>query len=186
MKKHHVYMLVCGALVAVWYFLGYRPLSSKQTELENRMAQARGELTDFRTTVASFPDELKTRQQLEATRRELNSALIAKQDILMLFRELETQAEARDLEITEITPPLEELLELNSIATSTDHPEFISIAVRMIGGYEDFGKYVAHIEQSSFFRGISECMVGMGAPDQAGLSMHLRFKALLGNLQEAS
>ncbi len=186
MKTYHAYMLGCVALVAAWFFIGHRPLASKQAAMDNRATQALAEIQDFRTTVASFPEELKTRQELDSTRNELNSALIAKQDILMLFRELENQAENRNLSITEITPPLEELLLLNDITTSPDQPEFISIAVRLIGGYEDFGDYVAYIEGSSFFRGISECNVAIGSQEQPGLSLHLRFKALLGSLPEIS
>ena len=186
MKSYHAYILGCVVLLAAWFFFGYGPLANKQAALDSRAIQAQAEIQDFRMTIASFPEELKTRQELEATRQELNSALIAKQDILLLFRELELQADARNLSIIEITPPLEELLELNNITTSPDQPEFISIAIRLVGGYEDFGNFVAHIESSRFFRGISECNIGIGSPEQPGLSLHLRFKALLGNLSEVS
>jgi hypothetical protein len=186
MKAYHAYIIVCLALLAAWFYLGYRPLAEEQLVLDSRATQARAELLDFRITVASFPEELRTRQALEATRKELNSSLIAKQDILMLFRELELQADNRNLQITEITPPLEELLELNKVVASPDSPEFISIAIRLIGGYEEFGDYLAYIEHARFFRGISHCDVSVGPPDQPGLSLHIRFKALLGNLSEAS
>jgi len=123
---------------------------------------------------------------LEKFRQELNSALIAKQDILELFRELDRQAGKRNLEIREITPPLEELLMLNSVASTPGQPEFINITLKMEGSFRDFGEYLAYIENAGFFRGINQCGASIGSPDQHGLDLMVEFRALLGSFTEAS
>lgn len=186
MKPYHTYLLGCLVIAAVWFFFAYRPTASVQHELDSRLAQIQGEMADFQSTVAAFPQELKAQLELEKFRQKLNSALIAKQDILELFRELDRQAGKRNLVVKEITPPLEELLILNSVASTPGQPEFINITLRMEGSFQDFGEYLAYIENAGFFRGINQCDVTIGSPDQRGLDLLVEFKALLGSFTEAS
>jgi len=186
MKAYYKYLIVSAALVAAWFLLAYRPSQSGQRDLDNRLDQIQSEIADFQSTVAACPQELKTKIELEQSRQELNSALIAKQDILELFRELSRQAEASRLEIKEITPPLEELLELNSAASAPGQPEFINITLRMEGTFRDFGDYLSYMEQAGYFRGINQCSAMIGSPDQRGLDLQVEFRALLGGFKEDS
>jgi hypothetical protein len=183
-------MLYAGAAVAMlvaWYFLLYGPLGRQRAEINGRTEQAKQQMLEFRRIMAELPVYLETHQSLERTRSDINESLYARDEILELFALITEQAQIYDLEVLEISPPVEELLLLNNLMPSPDKPPFLNLTVRLRGGYVSFGKYVSFVETAPFFRGVNLCQVSSSPDDyDTPTSYVLGFRALLGQLEGTS
>jgi hypothetical protein len=180
------YSGIALTLLVVWYFLLYLPLGKELAGVRVRAEQAKQQIAEFRRIMAQLPVYLETHRSLERNRTDLNEALYAKDDILELFNLISNRAQALNLKVIEITPPVEELLLLNNLMPHPDKPPFLNLTVRLRGGYINFGNYVAFIESAQFFRGVNRCQITT-SPDQAGPTDYIiGFQALLGQIEETS
>jgi Tfp pilus assembly protein PilO len=169
-----------------WYFLFIAPMNKEKIDLNARMSSAQAQLTDFSTTLAELEDFLRLQAELKNERFSLDSRLYAKEDIIRLFDQLKNQANQRNLAITEITPPVEELIKLNETVPDSTKPQFLTIGLRIEGAYTDFGRFVGDIEQAGYFRGINKCQISSGRKDFEKVAYSVTFKALLGRSGESS
>lgn len=185
-KKAYIYFGVTLAFVLVWYFLLIAPLNRQKSELNSRLTTAQNQLTDFSATLAELEHFLKLQEQLKEKRFSLDSKLYAKEDIIRLFDQLKDQAGKRNLAITEITPPIEELIKLNETVPDSTKPQFLTIGLRIEGAYTDFGRFVGDIESAGYFRGIDRCQISSGQKDFEKVAYSVTFKALLGRSGDRS
>ncbi len=183
-KRLAIYAVILLAITAAWFTLLYMPVHRRLAATSDETVQAREHLQDFRKIMNQLPEFLEKRSRLAAEKCALSSRLYAKDDILLLFRRLHDQAGRHHVDITEITPPVEELLYLNSIIPDSNQTQILSISLRLQGGYVDFGRFVGAIEQSDFFQGVNECRI-LGTRDGIGeLQLQFSFNALLGSSPE--
>lgn len=174
------------AIVVLWFFLLEQPAARKQRLIESELKALEAKLADYRTTVADLPSALQQQHRLQSSRAELASKLYAKEDILELFRQLDTDVRSHDLRITEISPPIHELLALNDKLQKPDEPLFLNIRLTIRGGFLDFGRFVVGLEKAPYFRGVNRCAVtGSAVPGDPTIFM-IDFKALLGSTEAAS
>lgn len=185
-KKAYIYFGVTLAFVLVWYFLFIAPMSKEKAELNSRLESAQSQLADFSATLAELENFLKLQEQLKNERVSLDSRLYAKEDIIRLFDQLKDQANQRNLAITEITPPVEELIRLNETVPDSTKPQFLTIGLRIEGAYTEFGRFVGDIEKAAYFRGINRCQISSGRKDFEKVAYSVTFKALLGRSGEKS
>ena len=185
-RRLALYSGIALTLLVAWFFLLYSPLSKELASAQVRAEQAKQQITEFRRIMAELPVYVETHRGLEQNRTDLNEALYAKDDILELFDLISNRAQALNLKVIEITPPVEELLLLNNIMPDPDKPPFLNLMVKLRGGYVNFGNYVAFIESAEFFRGVNMCQITT-SPDQVGPTDYLiGFQALLGQIEETS
>ena len=186
--KQRIIVFVAAALgfVALWVFLLQQPAARRQAQLDADLAATQATLADYRTTVADLPAILAQQNRLKSSRAELASKLFAKQDILELFRELDNDVRSHDLRITEISPPVHELLELNRKLQIPDEPLFLNIRLTIRGGYVEFGKYVQGLEQAPYFRGVNRCTITNSSVPGDPTIFTIDFRALLGSTAESS
>ncbi|UCD63337.1 MAG: hypothetical protein JSW34_11395 [Candidatus Zixiibacteriota bacterium] len=172
------------ALVAscLWFFTAYVPHHKDSRTTKGALREAESQINDFRQTIAQLPAIIEQRKDLLSRRDDLDSKLYAKEDVLELFAELERQASRWQIEVTEITPPVEELLYLNTIIADSSMPQFLNIGMRLDGDYVSFGRFIQAVEKADYFRGINRCKMIGHADDRTKISLELGFKALLGNL----
>lgn len=185
-KKAYIYFGVTFAFVLVWYFLFVAPMNSHKADLNSRLTSAQAELADFSATLAELEDFLKLQEQLKNERVSLDSRLYAKENIIRLFDQLKDQANQRNLAITEITPPVDELIKLNETVPDSTKPQFLTIGLRIEGAYTDFGRFVGDIEKAGYFRGINKYQISSGRKDFERVAYSVTFKALLGRSGESS
>ena len=178
------YAVAALAMTGLWFFLLIVPLNKKQTEITMRTQQARQQLDDFRTIMDNLPAFLEARKELQIERDVLSSRLYTKNDILKLFEVLRRQAKEQNVVITEISPPIEELLYLNNIVPDSNQAPLLSIELKLEGKYIDFGRFVAVVEQSDYFRGINSCTITGTETLDRPLRLELGFSALLGSFEE--
>ncbi len=180
------YVVTGLAVTGLWLGLLFLPLRKEKADLSERIADAHHKITDFSRVMAALPDFLKEHGDLENQKRRLSSRLYAKEDILMLFEHLERLATQHRLETTEISPPVEELLRINRMASDSAGTERLKINMKLRGSYVDFGRFLGNIEEQDFFRGVSDCKITAARDAPSAVHMQLGFYALLSSLEEAT
>ena len=177
------YGLAIGVL-CLWFFLVYNPMSEKHRAVKTEIAEKEKQLVDYNKTLAELSTYVQTSTNLESSKVELSSRLYSKNEILKLFKQLDRDAVRNRLRITEIIPPLEELLALNKMIPNPEEPLFLNITLRLEGQFINFGKYVTHLEKAPFFRGINYSKIITDKDNPRKLTFTVNFKALLGRIGE--
>jgi len=175
-----IYSGIGIVMLALWYLLLFIPLNKERAAMQLRTEQARQNLVEYQRIMVQLPMYIETYRNLERARVDLNDGLYARDQILELFELLSEQARQRKLKVVEISPPVEELLLLNSILPGSGQPPFLNLTVKLEGGYVGFGKYVQQVETAEFFRGINRCLITTAVDESAPTSYTIGFQALLG------
>ena len=173
-------------VVALWYLLLISPMSRQRHNCELRIQQAQTQVAALKANLIELPIAMKLHRTLGELKVKMESRLYAREDILGLFDYLGAEAEGRNLELVEISPPVEELLRLNRIPPHSEQPRYLNITLKLRGGFVDFGKYVQAVEQAGFFRGVNFCRI-MSQPEPGSkLFLQFGFRALLNDEETAS
>jgi hypothetical protein len=88
--------------------------------------------------------------------------------------------------LIEITPPVSELLELNSLVPTAGEPQFLSLNIVMRGDYVAFGRYVELLERADYFQSVQSCVIIGREANNGQVTFSLGFKALLGMTMEGA
>jgi hypothetical protein len=185
-RRAALYAAAVLAVGGIWYALVYLPGTDQRAQLRLEIAEAERQLDDFNRTMKELPGFLKISRSLESLRHDLNSSLYAKSDILELFRQITQDAVTHNLKVLEISPPVEELLQLNRTSGDTLQPQFLNIRLDMSGRYVDFGKYITRLESTPYFRAINRCHIRGDRTPTAELDMTISFRALIGSWEESA
>lgn len=180
-----VYMYLTGIVAAVllWGYFVYVPFHENKISYFKERGSLETQLHDFQTTIAQLPAYLERKKALNQERKELTSKLYTKEEVLNLFGKIRQEANSYHLEVVEITPPVEELLELNRSLPDSTQPQFLTIGVRLAGDYIQFGRYVRDIEEAPYFRGLRRCTITGNREKNEHQQLYVSFKALLGNFR---
>ncbi|MBU0984733.1 MAG: type 4a pilus biogenesis protein PilO [candidate division Zixibacteria bacterium] len=184
-RRMGIYAVGAVVIIGLWFLLLYAPLVKKHEQVRADTMAAEAQLADFAKTMEELPEFLATSQNLDAFKRELNAALFTRRDILALISRISRDAVDNGLTVTEITPPVMELLQLSEAPVESGEPRFLNITVSVTGHYTQFGKYVSQIEATPYFRGINTCRIDGTRERSTKLTASVGFKALIGNVQEA-
>jgi hypothetical protein len=169
------------ALVAVWYYLGYAPTRLALHTLDDQIRACETQLNDYQTTIAQVPVLIRVSNEMNTRKSRQASVLFAKGDIMRMFAQLRTLASDERMAVTEITPPVSELLTLNTASQNPGDPLFLNVTVQVRGDYVGFGRFVEHVEKLPYFCGTNTCSV-QGLLDKSGPVVYtVGFKALLAN-----
>lgn len=174
------------AAILIWFFAVYSPSYKKLLEVETEKNEISAQITDFKRTLTQLPVFLERRKDLKQEKNDVISKLYTKDEVISLFDSLQILAVENNLYIQEITPPLEELLELNNIMPDSSQPQFLNIKLVLKGDYLNFGHYAERIEDSPFFRGVNSCNMIANKEKDEPLRIYLGFKALLGQFRRNS
>ncbi len=183
-RRLSIYAALVLVLAGAWYFLLYAPLARTHAATVTRIDEAERQLTDFRRTISELPGFVAARKRLLKARSDLHSHLYAKNCVLKLLDQLQQEAGGRNLTVTDVSPPVEELLLLNSMVVDSTQPGFLNIQLELTGNYVDFGKYVGFLETAEFFRGINGCRIAASPDVNHETTFRIGFRALLGSFVE--
>ena len=186
--RYHVTFHIGAALTlcSLWFFLVYTPSTEKQLTIQTQAALIQQQLTDFDMTMKELPKSVQASRDLVTLKSNLNSSLYAKDEILALFRQISEDAVSHNLTLTEISPPVLELLHLNRVSEMADEPQFLNITLDLRGQYIEFGKYITHLESTPYFRKINFCHIRGSQAPTPEISLSVSFKALIGSAPESA
>lgn len=185
-KRLITYGAAGGLIILTWLFFGFTHQRQELNSLRSQTSEARQRLTDFETTLTGLPDFITTQNRQRMMQDNIDSKLYTKRDLLTLFEELRSEASGFGLEIIDITPPVEELLELNRLIPDSTTPQFLNVRLRIEGGYVGFGRFVEVVEKAGFFRGVNFCSITGDRQLPEKLWMTFGFKALVGRYRESA
>ncbi|HOD66278.1 MAG TPA: hypothetical protein PK186_05770 [candidate division Zixibacteria bacterium] len=175
-----IYGGIALALVVLWAFLVYTPYRHKAASARAAVRDTERRIDEAHRLTLQLPAFLKAEQTAESLRLDLDARLYAHADVLALVDDLVARADRHRLRVAEITPPVEELLQLDRTAAAAS-PPFLNLEITVTGEFEQLGRFVADVEGSDYARGINRCIIA-GAPDgSAPLSLQLGLRALLGS-----
>ena len=178
-KRAGIYAVVALMMASGWYAFAYRPTLERKAALDGKIAQAQSQLDDFDATIMSLPSYLETERSLLESKQGLQSKLYGKDEILELFRRLREDARIHQLEITEISPPVSELLKLNELARDKNELQFLNLTLDITGKYIDFGRFADDLEHMAFFRGVNYCRINPQTEQPGYVDITLGVRALL-------
>ncbi len=181
-----MYAGIIVTIIGIWFLVIFTPYVENKKSLNAKITADHIKLSDFEQTIHILPKYLTELKSLKEQRSSLNSKLYTKEEVINLFERLKKTANSQHLEVTEITPPIAELLHLNSMIPDSTNPQFLNIGVRVSGSYIEFAKFIKIIEKESFFRGVNACRI-LGSKDyNKELDLYIGFKALLGHTGDQS
>lgn len=183
-RKTSILVAVAVLLTAGWFVFLYLPASGRQAKAHAELKSAEAQLRDYESTLAQVPVFIAARSELRKKLQIVNSSLYAKEDLVDLFNELERKAGGFSLRTVEITPPVEELLQLNRSVPSEGEPQILSLNIVMKGNYIDFGRFVEALENAPYFRTTQSCIITRLQDGSDQVTYSLGFKALLGVTME--
>lgn len=175
-----IYVGLGIVILGAWQFFVKASLDRSRAALNQQIVEAEAELADIRKTMSQLPVLLASQNSLRESKTRMQSSLYAKRDILAFLERVENLAQSRGLTLREITPPVEELLQLNSLAISPLDPQFLNISLQLDGSYLDFGRFVLALESAPFFRGINDCRISGSSGPVATINFTIGFLGLLG------
>lgn len=178
-RRLTTYYIIGLSLVVGWFLLAHLPTRAKQRYVDEQVRQTQQHLAELRTIIQELPEFLAKRQELIDTRSNIEADLFPTDDLLGLFSRLEAQARKHSLTITEISPPVEELLELTRHTGSALDPNFLNLTLKLRGEYLDFGRYMAKLEEEPYFRGVNHCQIVPRDKNQVGLDYIVDVRVLL-------
>lgn len=185
MKSHLTLYSVAGAvMIIVWAFVALLPHLREYQSFNYQIQEASLKLLDFQQTIRLLPEYVKTRNELARKKAELNSSLYTKENILSLFEKFYVLADKNRIDIVEITPPVEELLQINRIVPDSVGLMFLNIGLRIEGDYTDVGKFISALENETFYRGPNHCNIVGTFDRKIKVQYHVGFKSLLGSLKD--
>jgi Tfp pilus assembly protein PilO len=173
-------VIVAVLLPIVWLATAYRSLTARQDRLATESESARTKLAEYNRIATDLPRLLEDLKDVERSRANLLSKLYAKQDILALLDQVREQASRRNLEITNVSPSLNELLQLNEQMKASSDPLFLTVTIALEGDFVAFGRFLRRLETEPYFRGVNlaEARTRRDSPESTHLT--ISFRALLG------
>lgn len=180
------YLTIGIALLGIWFFALYLPYQKNKIGNDQKIAVCYQQLNDFSQTLSMFPAVLDQKKTLDQKKELVNSKLYTKEQVLALFNRLKRQANEENLAVIEITPPVDELLQLNSSMPDSTAPQFLNIGMSLNGDYLTFGRFISALEKENYFRGINRCIISRTDEDKNITNFFIGFKALLGNYGSGS
>ena len=178
--KRIIIALAAIGLSIGWYTLAYSPNRQQIATIDGQIGVATTQLDDFKATAAQLPALIKAQADLAKQKQRQLGVLFGKSEVLRLIDEVRRSAAAQSMIVTDVEPPVSELLALRETADKPGEPLFLNITVRLKGDYVGFGRFVGQVETLPYFRGVNYCSI-IGPADQSTTPTYsLAFKALLG------
>lgn len=182
-RQSYIYIAGIILFTAGWVFMIFFPFIGDKNKVMIEIQNSEQQLLEYKQTMKILPEILNRKKEIDLEKKELDSKLYTKADVLKLLDKIKYNAEKTNLTLKEITPPLEELLYLNDIITDSTQPHFLNIGVSLDGDYVNLGKFVKSLENEYYFRGINQCIINSDLKDNREISMYVGFKALLGRVK---
>ena len=184
MKQRHIITTIAGFAIAVilWIVL-IAPAMDRTDRLIAEINEADRKLADFSSTMLEAPEFFKLYQDVLNRKKEIASKLYTKEDLIRLFGDLDNKAKKYNLQITEITPSISELLLLNKRIPSDSEPQMLHMSIFLKGGLIQTGKFLRDMENENFYQGLDHFRFANTNLKWAESDIKFSFKAVLGTIK---
>jgi len=174
-----------GAIVALWFFFMATPATQERNDLKVSVAESEVRLTEMKQIMLQIPDYFAMQQNMAREKHMLISKLYSKDDLMKLFDEFARKAHLNKLELVEISPSLEELLEINQTLPDENSPRMLDITLKLRGTLRSSGQFIAEIEKQNFYKGLNFCRIANPVDKRPFSDVSFCFKAVLGTIKDS-
>jgi hypothetical protein len=179
-KRLIIYSLSTTIALALWLIIMIFPQFKMKSEIGQSLNQVDTRLAEVQKAMASFPQELGTNREIKLMREIDLSRQYSREQLLTLFDQMRQYAYRENLAVLEISPSVEELLELNrNLARKKEFPQ-LNLTIRLNGSFRNLAQYIKNIESEEFYLGTNFCQIAAPTSGQGNPDMTYGFKAILG------
>jgi Tfp pilus assembly protein PilO len=182
-----IYGAAAAGLIAVWLIALVLPLKHDQDKLKAELISAETTVAQLQQEAAQLPAILKRNSDLGDNIPGYEEDGHTREEVLTLLNKLGQQCESHSLAISEVRPPVEELILLHEL--HQEHPgmpQFLNVTLVLDGRYIDFGKFVTNLERSEYFNQVNFVRVKSNPDNQTNTQFMIEFKVLLGMMPEVT
>jgi len=184
MKRRHISTIFFVTAITVLYIVFLTSPQMKNTnETKLKLDESEKKIALYMKTMLDFPGFFKTQQDLLRKKNSLISKLYSKDDLIKLFDRIQKKSLRNDITLIEISPSVDELLDLNRRLLDSDKPQRLDIVVRFRGNLRNTGRYIEEIEAEDFFNGINYCRINNHIENQKDSDVSFGFRAILGTIR---
>lgn len=186
MKQKIIITIAAAAAIAlVWYLFIASPQLQENRKLRSSVDESERQLADLRNVIVKIPEYCNMRQKMLEEKHLLISRLYSKDDLIKLFDEFAGRAHLHDLELVEISPSLQELLELNNVSPDANSPRMLDMTLKFRGTLSNAGRFIEEIEKQSFYKGLNHCRISNPVEKRPLSDISLGFRAVLGTIKDS-
>jgi len=146
-------------ILILWLFVLVTPTLRQHHHLTDQLETAEKSRLDYHRTLQEVPELVRRYKNLIKSGASGRSHLVSREEIDRLLKSIRTTAGSHNLTLKEITPSLEELLELSHRHLDDSTPPILNITVDFKGTLANGGRFIEDIERSSCYRRVSRCLI---------------------------
>jgi len=184
-RRFIIAIAALAVITAAWYFVFAAPQLAEQKKLKATVVESEARLAEMKRIIIEIPNYFSMQQQLTEEKHLLISRLYSKDDLIKLFDEFADKARLHKLELVEIAPSIEELLEINQTIPDENSPRILDITLNLRGTLQTTGEFIAEIEKQNFYKGLNFCRISNPVEKRPYSDVSFGFKAVLGTIKDS-
>lgn len=173
--------VVAVTVCALVYQFVVVALHKERQSIKLETTQLQVKLLDYQTTMLTINSYLNKRKELSVRRQLLSIGLYNREEVLALVNALVAMASNEGARVREISPSVEEILELNNHAPGDESPQYLEMAVRVSGSLSSAGRFMKQLENSPLFVQLRKLTVIEREKGFVPADYTIRFNAILGS-----
>ncbi len=186
MKSRLIIIAALTILTTVaWFVFLFRPALHKKYSLSASIQESSQRLDDISRIVLDTPEFYRKYKELLSQKKSAESQLYSREDLIRLFADLDSKARSHSLNLTEITPSIEELLLINRNYPGDGEPQILHLSVIIKGYFVDAGEFIGEIEKENFYQGLDFFHIANNTQGNPHSEIQYAFKAVLGTIRDS-
>jgi Tfp pilus assembly protein PilO len=158
MKKTLTFiLLMLLAIPGGWYLFFGRALNAQSDLVKKEIAATEAKIAQFAAAMRNIEKHFDDYRRLNAVIADRQSSFSGRDEVVGLYRALDSLCHRRGYDKAEITPSLEQVIRFLREWARADSSVSIPISIRVEGSYRDLAELVAAVEQSPHFDHLDRC-----------------------------
>ena len=179
-KNTIILLLAALTFVVAGIFLVQGPIENSYREVSAENATLQTKITTCDMKFRRVNELLMRRNALTSQRSLLLSSLYSCSEALRLVENIDSRAKRLNLRISEISPPVNELLRIGNANPSDSAPQFLNISVGMTGGFKEACIFLEEIQEESWYWDLNSIHISAREEGKVPAQFAMSFRAILG------
>lgn len=173
--------MVMVVIVGGWYVSLGKMNSAELNVLNDQISAETGKLESYRAAMETLDDRLEEFKLISETLSDYGSDESGENEIVFLYRSIDSICAQPAYKLDEITPSLREIIHFLREWKGAEAMVYIPIQIKIRGRYRPLANLVENIEQSGYFNRIEYCRIKSDEELYPDCSMEIKFIAGLTN-----
>ncbi|MFH1701489.1 MAG: hypothetical protein ABIE07_12995 [Candidatus Zixiibacteriota bacterium] len=142
-------------LGSFYLFIG-RSADNRISLLNDELFRENKKLRAYHSSLANIDYLLAENQKIYSTIGNIGSNYSGEDEVIMLYRALDSLCHRPSYKLEEITPSLEEIIQFMRKWDNSESIVYLPISIKIRGEFEDITRFCEEIEQSVYFHHLAE------------------------------